>query len=29
MLNLKNILQHGLDLNGNVTWPVLITFKTK
>ena len=29
MLNLRNILQHGLDLNGKVTCTVLITFKTK
>ena len=29
MLNLRNILQHGLDLNANVTYAVLITVKTK
>ena len=29
MLNLRNILQHGLDLNPNVTYAVLITVKTK
>ena len=29
MLNLRNILQHGLDLNANVTYAVSITVKTK
>ena len=29
MLNLRNILQHGLDLNANVTHAVSITVKTK
>ena len=29
MLNLRNILQHGLDLNANVTYTFLITVKTK
>ena len=28
MLNLRNILQHGLDLNANVTYAVSITVKT-
>ena len=27
MLNLRNILQHGLDLNANVTYAVLIKVK--
>ena len=27
--NLRNILQHGLDVNANVTYAVLITVKTK
>ena len=29
MLNLRNKLQHGLDLNANVTYVVSITVKTK
>ena len=29
MLNIRNILQHDLDLNANVTYAVLITVKTK
>ena len=29
MLNLRNILQHGLDVNANVTYAVSITVKTK
>ena len=29
MLNLRIILQHGLDLNANVTYAVLVTVKTK
>ena len=29
MLNLRNTLQHSLDLNANVTHAVLITVKTK
>ena len=29
MLNLRNILQHGFDLNANVAYEVLITVKTK
>ena len=29
MLNLRNKLQHGLDLNANVTYAVLIAVKTK
>ena len=29
MLNLRNILQHDLDLNANVTYAVLTTVKTK
>ena len=29
MLNLRNILQHGLDLNAYVTYAVSITVKTK
>ena len=29
MLNLRNTLQHGLDLNANVTYAVLIPVKTK
>ena len=29
MLNLRNILQHGLDLNANVTYAISITVKTK
>ena len=29
MLNLRNILQHGLDLNANVTYAVFITVKAK
>ena len=29
MLNLRNILQHGLDLNAKVTYAVLKTVKTK
>ena len=28
MLNLRNILQHGLDLNANVKYEVSITVKT-
>ena len=28
MLNLRNILQHGLDRNANVTYAVSITVKT-
>ena len=29
MLNLRIILQHGLDLNASVTYAVLVTVKTK
>ena len=29
MLNVRNILQHGLDLNANVTYAVLIAVKTQ
>ena len=29
MLNLRNIMQHGLDIGANVTYAVSITVKTK